>query len=49
MPSMLIHTTDQVVDDLQRWRASLGVSYIVVRDSQFEAAAPVVRRLAGQG
>lgn len=47
MPSMLIGTTDQIVDDLERWRASLGLSYFVVRDSQFEAAAPVVRRLAG--
>ena len=36
-----------LVDDL-RWHATLSISYIVVRDSQFEAAAPVVRRLAGQ-
>jgi len=40
-------TANQVVDDL-RWHASLSISYIVVRDSQFEAAAPVVRRLAAQ-
>jgi len=49
MPTILIGTTDQIVADLQRWRASLGVSYIVVRDSHFDAAAPVVRLLAGSG
>jgi hypothetical protein len=40
-------TANHVVDDLP-WHATLSISYIVVRDSQFEAAAPVVRRLAGQ-
>jgi probable F420-dependent oxidoreductase len=48
MPTVLVGTTDQIVDDLRRWRASLGVSYIVLRDGQLEAAAPVVRRLAGE-
>ena len=40
-------TANHVVDDL-RWHATLSISYDIVRDSQFEAAGPVARRLARQ-
>ena len=47
MPTVLVGGTEQIVDDLERRRAELGISYIVVRDSQFADTARVVARLAG--
>lgn len=46
--SALTGTTDEMVDTLQRRRASLGISYIVVSDELMEGLAPVVERLAGR-
>ena len=48
MPGILVGDTSAMVDSLQETRETLGVSYVVVRDSQLELAAPVVRRLAGR-
>jgi probable F420-dependent oxidoreductase len=45
MPSVLIGSEDQMIDDLQRRRERFGLSYIVVRDRQLSEAAPLVARL----
>jgi probable F420-dependent oxidoreductase len=46
MPSMLIGDVEAMAEKLQRVRAETGVSYLVVRDSQLDAAIGVVQRLA---
>ena len=46
MPTVLLGSTEHIIDDLERRRADLGISYIVLRDSQLADAAPVVGRLA---
>lgn len=46
-PYVLIGTIDQMVEDLQRYRARWGISYYVVHEPYMEAFAPVVARLAG--
>jgi probable F420-dependent oxidoreductase len=48
MPSQLIGSQEQIVDGLLTRRESHGISYIVISDAQMEAAAPIVRRLAGR-
>jgi probable F420-dependent oxidoreductase len=48
MPSVLIGSLDQICDLLIERRERFGISYYVIRDSQFEAFAPVVARLAGK-
>jgi probable F420-dependent oxidoreductase len=48
MPSILVGDTSAMAESLLETRETLGVSYIVVRDSQLELATPVVRRLAGR-
>ena len=45
---VLAGTTDAMCDTLQRRRATLGISYILVADELMEALAPVVERLAGR-
>jgi probable F420-dependent oxidoreductase len=46
--SVLVGSVEQIVERLQRWRAELGISYIVVfTEPQMEAFAPIVARLAG--
>ncbi len=48
MPSILVGDTSAMAESLLETRETLGVSYIVVRDSQLELATPVFRRLAGR-
>ena len=43
---MVIGTVDQIVEDLQRRREELGISYVVFGDG-WQDVAPVVDRLAG--
>jgi probable F420-dependent oxidoreductase len=44
----LVGTVDQIVEEIQRWRERLGVSYVVVNGAHnLWAFAPVVERLAG--
>lgn len=46
LPSTLIGTVDQIVEELQERRERYGISYIVVREP-IEQFAPVIERLAG--
>jgi len=46
MPSQLVGTLEQIVEGLLERRARYGISYIVVSDSDMDAAAPIVARLA---
>ncbi len=45
---VLVGTTDEMCDTLERRRETLGISYIVVSDELMDALAPVVERLAGR-
>jgi probable F420-dependent oxidoreductase len=47
MPSILIGTPDQIIEDLLSRRERFGFSYFVVSDASMEAFAPVVSHLAG--
>lgn len=44
----LVGSVDQMSDTLQRWRETVGISYVMVGDELMEALAPVVERLAGR-
>ena len=46
-PANLIGSADAIVDQLQAWRETCGLSYFVVPASQMENIAPIVARLAG--
>ncbi len=46
-PFLFVGAVDQVVDELERRREELGVSYYVVFEHSMEALAPVIARLAG--
>lgn len=46
-PYLLIGTTEQMVETLQRRREQLGISYLQVFFEDIDAFAPVVARLAG--
>lgn len=46
-PNCLIGTLDQITDRLQERRERYGISYVTVGDTNMEAFAPVVERLAG--
>lgn len=46
--TMLRGTTDEIVDELQRRRETIGVSSISVNQAFFEQLAPVVERLSGK-
>jgi probable F420-dependent oxidoreductase len=48
MPSMLIGDSAAMAEQLEQARAATGVSYVVLRDAHLEAAAEVVRQLAGK-
>ena len=47
MPSVLIGSIDQIVEDLSARRTQYGFSYYVVADDTMEAFAPVVAKLTG--
>ena len=47
MPAIYIGSLDQIVEDMERRRAELGFSYVVIADEDQEACAPLVARLAG--
>jgi probable F420-dependent oxidoreductase len=44
-PLTLIGSLDQMVEDLETRRETLGLSYIVVQESNMDALAPIVARL----
>jgi alkanesulfonate monooxygenase SsuD/methylene tetrahydromethanopterin reductase-like flavin-dependent oxidoreductase (luciferase family) len=46
-PNVLIGTVDAIVDQLHERRAVYGFNYVSVQQSELEAFAPVVARLAG--
>ena len=46
MPSFLIGTHDQIIEDILHRRDRYGFTYYVVSDSMLEAFAPVVAELA---
>ncbi len=46
MPSVLIGSIDQVVDDLLARRERYGFTYYVIADDEIERFAPVVKKLA---
>jgi probable F420-dependent oxidoreductase len=48
MPAKFVGPLDYVVELAQRRRDRLGLSYLVVSDREFEAAAPMVKELAGK-
>ena len=48
MPAKFLGPLDHVVELAHRRRDRLGLSYLVVSDREFEAAAPMVRALSGQ-
>lgn len=45
MPGVVIGDTVRMVDHLERVRSELGITYLIVRDSQLEAAIPIVEQL----
>ncbi len=47
MPSDLIGSVDRIVEQIQARRERYGFSYYVISDSNMEAVAPIVARLAG--
>ena len=47
MPAKFLGPLDHVVELAHRRRERLGLSYLVVSDREFEAAAPMVRALTG--
>ena len=47
MPSVLIGSIDQIVEDLSARRTQYGFSYYVIADDTMEAFAPVVAKLTG--
>lgn len=47
-PLTLIGTHEEMAEDLETCREILGLSYIVIQESNMDALAPVVARLAGR-
>jgi probable F420-dependent oxidoreductase len=47
-PQVLVGTVDEMVAHLEDVRTRLGISYVVVLESDVETLAPVVARLAGR-
>ncbi|WP_019925375.1 TIGR03621 family F420-dependent LLM class oxidoreductase [Nocardia sp. BMG111209] len=47
-PNVLVGTVDEVADRLRERRETFGANYITVQQSEIDAFAPVVARLAGQ-
>lgn len=48
MPAVFVGSVDQIVEDMERRREELGISYYVVANARQELAAPIVARLAGK-
>ncbi len=48
MPSLLLGSVDQIVEQVERQRERFGISYLVVSDQHMERFAPVVDCLAGR-
>ena len=46
-PNVLIGSVDAIVEPLQERRERYGVNYVSVQQTELEAFAPVVARLAG--
>ena len=46
-PHVLVGTTDEIAEDIQRRREEFGFSYIVFSGDFYEQLAPVVKQLAG--
>jgi probable F420-dependent oxidoreductase len=46
-PHLIVGSVDKIATDLQRWRETLGISYVVVTDDLMRPLAPVVARLGG--
>jgi probable F420-dependent oxidoreductase len=44
----LVGSVGEMCDTLERWRETVGISYVMVGDELMEALAPVVERLAGR-
>lgn len=47
-PAVLLGGTDEMCEQLERRRETLGISYITVSDAMMEQLAPVVEQLAGR-
>ncbi len=45
-PYVLIGTTEQLVERIQRWREQFGISYLAIKLEDMEKFAPIVARLA---
>jgi hypothetical protein len=48
MPSMLIGSTDQIIEKLQSVREKFYFSYFVISDKCLEIFAPIVTQLSGE-
>jgi probable F420-dependent oxidoreductase len=48
MPSVLVGSADQMIEDLWRRREEFGFSYYVIADEAMEAFAPIVAQVAGR-
>ncbi len=47
MPSIFTGSVEQIIEQMQERRERYGFSYYIVSDTDMEALAPVVARLAG--
>lgn len=47
-PHALVGTTQQCIDEIQRWRDRWGISFVSINGQDMEAFAPVVEALAGK-
>ena len=47
-PHALVGTTQQCIDEVQRWRDRWGISFVSINGQDMEAFAPVVEALAGK-
>lgn len=45
--SALVGTEDEIIEDLRARRDALGISYLIVLDSEMEMFAPIVAKLTG--
>ena len=48
MPSVVIGTVEQIVEQLYQRRERYGFSYYIVTDQHLQTLAPVVAQLAGK-
>jgi len=47
-PHALVGTTQQCIDEVQRWRDRWGISFVSINGQDMESFAPVVEALAGK-